>query len=75
MKYILLIAGYSLVCFFANAQVAINTDGSQPNAKSMLDIKSSGKGVLLPRCIAAPYVFCGAKSNASDDHRSRNDSI
>ena len=29
--------------------VAINTDGSQPNPTSILDIKSNNKGVLLPR--------------------------
>jgi hypothetical protein len=32
-----------------NSQVAINTDGSAPNSSAMLDIKSTAKGVLLPR--------------------------
>ena len=31
------------------AQVAINTDGSQPNASAILDVKSTSKGVLPPR--------------------------
>jgi trimeric autotransporter adhesin len=31
------------------AQVAINTDGSLPDSKAILDIKSANKGVLLPR--------------------------
>jgi trimeric autotransporter adhesin len=31
------------------AQVAVNTDGSLPDSKSILDIKSANKGVLLPR--------------------------
>ena len=31
------------------AQVAINTDGSQPNNSAMLDVKSSEKGMLIPR--------------------------
>jgi len=31
------------------AQVAINTDGSAPDNSAMLDIKSTTKGVLLPR--------------------------
>jgi len=32
-----------------NAQVAINTDGSAPDGSAMLDIKSTNKGVLVPR--------------------------
>ncbi len=31
------------------AQVAINRDGSAPNASSMLDLKSPSKGMLVPR--------------------------
>jgi hypothetical protein len=31
------------------SQVAINTDGSVPDNSAMLDIKSTGKGLLLPR--------------------------
>ncbi len=31
------------------AQVAINTDGSQPDASAMLDIKSTSGGLLIPR--------------------------
>ncbi len=31
------------------AQVAINTDGSSANSSAMLDVKSSSKGLLLPR--------------------------
>ncbi|HEX2628958.1 MAG TPA: hypothetical protein VHM26_08105, partial [Chitinophagaceae bacterium] len=38
------------IAFNTSAQnVAINTDGSLPNAASMLDIKSDNKGVLIPR--------------------------
>ncbi|MBK6963013.1 MAG: DUF1566 domain-containing protein [Bacteroidales bacterium] len=32
-----------------SAQVAINTDGSLPDNSAMLDVKSSAKGVLIPR--------------------------
>ncbi len=32
-----------------NAQVAINTDGSEPETSAMLDIKSTDKGMLIPR--------------------------
>jgi hypothetical protein len=41
---ILTIASYSLT-----AQVAINTDGSQPDGSAMLEIKSTEKGMLIPR--------------------------
>ena len=33
----------------AHAQVAINTDGTQPDGSAMLDIKSGAKGLLIPR--------------------------
>lgn len=35
--------------FFSHAQVAINKDGSSPDASAMLDIKSTDKGMLIPR--------------------------
>ena len=41
---IVMIASYSLV-----AQISINTDGTDPNASAMLDVKSSDKGLLQPR--------------------------
>ncbi len=41
------------LCITANAQVAINTDGSVPDGSSMLDIKSASKGILVPRLTAA----------------------
>jgi len=31
------------------AQVAVNADGSAPDSSAMLDVKSAGKGFLLPR--------------------------
>jgi trimeric autotransporter adhesin len=37
----------------AACQVAINTDGSQPNSSAMLDVKSTVKGFLLPRMTTA----------------------
>jgi len=33
----------------ANAQVGINNDDSSPDASAMLDIKSTDKGILIPR--------------------------
>ncbi len=38
-----------LTSYHAQAQVGINTDGSQPDASAMLDIKSTDKGILIPR--------------------------
>ena len=38
-----------LINFQAQAQVGINTDGSQPDASAMVDIKSTDKGILIPR--------------------------
>ncbi len=32
-----------------NAQIAINTDGSNPETSAMLDVSSSDKGILVPR--------------------------
>ncbi len=31
------------------SQVAVNTDGSNPDASAMLDVKSNSKGILIPR--------------------------
>jgi hypothetical protein len=52
-----------------NAQVAINSDGSTPNNSAMLDVKSTSRGMLVPRmstvqrnAIASPatglLIFC-----------------
>jgi len=53
VKFLPLISLLTL-SFYASAQnVAINTDGSTANSSSMLDIKSTTKGVLIPRMTAA----------------------
>jgi microcystin-dependent protein len=50
MKNIILFAAILLICStFSQAQVAINSDGSGPNASAMLDVKSGNKGILIPR--------------------------
>ena len=33
----------------ARSQVAVNTDGTAPDNSAMLDVKSTGKGILFPR--------------------------
>ncbi|MFZ4704364.1 MAG: hypothetical protein ACOYMF_00005, partial [Bacteroidales bacterium] len=44
-----LIALAFILASIANAQVAINTDGSLPDNSAMLDVKSTTKGMLFPR--------------------------
>lgn len=54
MKRIILIA--FVLAFWsvlAQGQVAINTDGSEPHSAAMLDIKSTEKGILIPRMTSA----------------------
>lgn len=41
---ILIVASYTV-----NAQVAVTTDGSSADSSAMLDVKSSDKGMLIPR--------------------------
>ncbi|MDP1622770.1 MAG: tail fiber protein [Bacteroidales bacterium] len=54
MKILLLIASAAMICSFGGrAQVAINTDGSSPVASAMLDVKSTTKGILVPRMTSA----------------------
>jgi len=53
MKYLfwlLLLAGLPHFLF---AQVGINTDNSDPDPSAMLDIKSTDKGILIPRMTSA----------------------
>jgi hypothetical protein len=44
---------YLLLASASFAQVAINSDASQPDNSAMLDVKSNGKGFLLPRMTQA----------------------
>jgi len=51
-----LVLGLLLLCFSWTgiaAQVAINTDNAAPDTSAILDIKSTNKGVLLPRMTTA----------------------
>lgn len=38
---------------YVNAQVSINTDGSSPDSTAILDVKSTTKGMLIPRMTEA----------------------
>lgn len=55
MKKIILLLKTLFIFSVANAQqgVAIATDGSGPDNSAMLDIKSTAKGILIPRMTAA----------------------
>jgi Chaperone of endosialidase len=55
MKKIITLTATICMAFFTvtYAQVGINTDGSAPDNSAMLDIKSTAKGVLIPRLTTA----------------------
>lgn len=44
----------------SRAQVAINADGSVPHTSAMLDVKSTTKGMLIPRMTTAQRTTLGA---------------
>ena len=48
-KQLLTLAFATLSTVFATAQVAVNTDGTNADASAILDVKSSDKGMLVPR--------------------------
>ncbi len=57
---------WSVVLLFslqANAQVGVNSDGSQPHSSAMLDVKSTEKGTLISRMT---YDQCRAIPNAAE---------
>lgn len=49
MKKFILLLFIATVGFSLKAQVAINNDGTSPDASSMLDVQSSLAGILVPR--------------------------
>ena len=54
MKNMILFVLLIVFCTVLFAQsVGINSDGSSPNSSAMLDVKSTSKGLLLPRMTAA----------------------
>jgi hypothetical protein len=50
---IVMMAGLVCFCHHSFGQVSINGDGSAPAASAMLDVKSTSKGLLVPRMTAA----------------------
>lgn len=74
----------NLTCFivllsiglYTNAQsLAVNTDGSTANSSAMLDIKSSTKGLLIPRVTKAQKYAIAAPANGLLIYQSGPDSI
>lgn len=55
MKKLILLSSIFFLAFVTNAQqnVAINTDGTTAHASSILDVKSTTKGMLMPRVTSA----------------------
>src|SRR5262252_3920412 len=51
-KLFSLIVLLSLTCYVKAQSVAINTDGSNPDTSAILDVKSTTKGMLIPRLTA-----------------------
>jgi hypothetical protein len=47
----------------AGAQVAINTTGAAPDSSAILDVKSSGKGMLIPRMTTAQRMAIANPAN------------
>lgn len=47
------VIAHLLLAPVAMAQVGINTEGTPPNASAMLDVKSTSKGMLVPRMTMA----------------------
>ena len=52
-KHLFLFVVVLMTVSAVRAQVAINTDGSNPNSSAMLDVKSDTAGILIPRMTAA----------------------
>ncbi|MEZ5003709.1 MAG: H-type lectin domain-containing protein [Chitinophagales bacterium] len=53
MKKGILMLIYIVVSINLQAQVGINGDGSEPDSSAMLDVKSTDKGMLIPRMTSA----------------------
>jgi hypothetical protein len=53
MRKLFLSTALMLLYFIPMAQVAINSDASVPDNSAMLDVKSTAKGILVPRMTAA----------------------
>ncbi len=62
-KHFSLILLIVLMAISANAQVAINNDNSSAVSSAMLDVKSTTKGMLIPRMTSGERNFIGAPAD------------
>jgi hypothetical protein len=64
MKRLMAICFISCLSLFSLAQtVAINTDGTAANTSAMLDVKSTSKGMLVPRMTASQRIAIVTPAN------------
>ncbi|MCI5056844.1 MAG: hypothetical protein MRY83_12090, partial [Flavobacteriales bacterium] len=63
MKYFLLIFHIFTCTAVLSQSVGINDDGSAPDASAIIDIKSTDKGLLIPRMTRAQRVGIGSPAN------------
>lgn len=56
VTFFLALTAFTCTTVFSQGNVAINNDGSLPASSAMLDIKSSTKGVLVPRMTTAQRI-------------------
>ena len=71
---LLLLAIILIVSNNLTAQVSVNTDGSSPDGSAMFEVKSSDKGMLIPRMTAAEIAGIANPANGlivynTDDSR------
>ncbi|MBL0147050.1 MAG: hypothetical protein IPP48_16385 [Chitinophagaceae bacterium] len=76
MKNVILAITFILFYTFSNAQsLAVNTDGSTANASSILDVKSTAKGVLIPRMSKAEKNAIAVPANGLLVYQNAPDSV
>ena len=63
IKLILISVIFLLVTFSVVGQISINTDNSLPDNSAMLDVKSTTKGLLVPRMTAAQLAAIASPAN------------
>ncbi|MBW6459853.1 MAG: hypothetical protein K0B08_04700 [Bacteroidales bacterium] len=61
---ILLTVTFCFTISILQAQVAINTDGSAAHPSAMLDVKSTAKGLLIPRMTTSQRITLGTTASA-----------
>ncbi len=73
-KTYILLFSMIIMCYSSLSQVAFNADGSQPDNSAMLDVKSTTKGILIPRMTDAQRTSISSPTigltvyNTDDNH-------